>query len=67
MSFIPSLNKNEVNHVLKPVYEDFENKIGKVPGWVKTMAHSPYITKEFVDLFHVIMGEERAINKELKW
>ncbi len=67
MSLIPSLKKDEVNDVLKPVYKDFEKKIGKVPAWVKTMAHSPYITKEFVDFFHVIMGKERAIDKELKW
>ncbi len=66
MAIIPSLEKNEVNEIAREVYEKFEKQTGKVPEWVKVMAHSPKIVKEFTELFKVIMGEGK-IEPLLKW
>jgi len=57
MAIISSLDKGEVNDEAKEVYKKFEEKMGKVPEWVKVMAHSSKIMKEFTELFSVIMGE----------
>ena len=43
MALIPCLEKNEVEEIAKQVYEKFERETGKVPEWVKVMAHSPKI------------------------
>jgi len=66
MALIPSLEKNEVEEIAKKVYEKFEKETGKAPEWVKVMAHSPKILKEFTELFKVIMGEGE-IEPYLKW
>jgi len=66
MALISSLEKDQVNDIAKAVYEQFEEKMGKVPEWVKVMAHRPEILKEFVELFKTIMGEG-TIPQELKW
>lgn len=66
MALIPSLEKDQVEKVAKEVYERFEKETGKVPEWVKVMAHSPKILKEFTELFKVIMGEGK-IKPYLKW
>ena len=66
MALIPSLEKDKVKDVAKPVYEKFEKEMGKVPEWVKVMAHRPEILKEFTELFKVIMGEGE-IKPYLKW
>jgi len=66
MALIPSLEKNEVEDIAKEVYEKFEKETGKVPEWVKVMAHRPEILKEFVELFKAIMGEGK-IGSVLKW
>ncbi len=65
MAIISSLEKNQVEKNLLKIYEEFEEK-GKVPEWVKVMAHSPKIAKEFIELFRVVMGEGE-IEKLLKW
>jgi len=66
MAFIPSLEKDQVEEIAKEVYEKFEKETGKVPEWVKVMAHSPKILKEFTELFKVIMSEGQ-IESYLKW
>jgi len=66
MALIPSLEKNEVEEIARSVYEKFEKETGKAPEWVKVMAHSPKILKEFTELFKVIMGEGK-IAPLLKW
>ncbi len=66
MALIPSLEKNEVEEIAKEVYEKFEKETGKAPEWVKVMAHSPKILKEFTELFKVIMAEGK-IKSYLKW
>jgi len=66
MALISSLEKNQVNKIAKKVYERFEKESGKVPEWVKVMAHRPEILKEFVELFKAIMGEGE-IEPLLKW
>jgi uncharacterized peroxidase-related enzyme len=66
MAIVKSLEKNEVNKTAQNVYEGFEQKTGNVPEWVKTMAHSPKILKEFTELFRTIM-EEGEIDTYLKW
>ena len=66
MAIIPSLEKNQVEEIAKEVYEKFEKQTGKVPEWVKVMAHNPKILKEFTELFKVIMGEGK-IDSLLKW
>ena len=66
MAIIPSLEKNQVEEIAKEVYERFEKQTGKVPEWVKVMAHNPKILKEFTELFKVIMGEGK-IEPLLKW
>jgi len=66
MALISSLEKNQVNEIAKEVYERFEKETGKVPEWVKVMAHRPEILKEFVELFKTIMGPGK-IEPLLKW
>ncbi|MBA7619628.1 hypothetical protein ES703_26967 [subsurface metagenome] len=66
MAIISSLEKNQVDEIAKAVYESFEEKTGKVPEWVKVMAHQPKILKEFTELFKVIMGEGK-IEPLLRW
>ncbi|MCD6115137.1 carboxymuconolactone decarboxylase family protein [bacterium] len=66
MALLPSLEKNEVEEIAKEIYETFEKETGKVPEWVKVMAHRPEILKEFVELFKAIMGKG-TIEPLLKW
>jgi len=66
MALISSLEKNQVNEIAKEVYERFEKETGKVPQWVKVMAHRPEILKEFVELFKAIMCPG-TIEPLLKW
>ena len=66
MAIISSLEKDQVEEVAKAVYEKFEKETGKVPDWVKVMAHNPKILKEFTELFKVIMGEG-DIEPLLRW
>ena len=66
MALINSLEKNQVEETIKEVYEKFEKKTGSVPEWVKVMAHSPKILKEFTELFKVVM-DKNQIEPFLKW
>lgn len=66
MALISSLEKNQVKEIAKEVYEKFEKETGKTPEWVKIMAHSSKILKEFTELFKVIMAEGE-IEPNLKW
>ncbi len=66
MAIIPPLSKKEVNDVAKKVYQKFEKKTGSVPEWVRVMAHSPSILKEFTELFSSVM-KKGEINILLKW
>lgn len=66
MALISSLEKDQVKEAAREVYEKFEKDMGKVPEWVKVMAHRPEIVKEFTELFKVIMGEGK-IERNLKW
>ena len=66
MALIPFLRKDEVEEIAKSVYEKFEKETGKAPEWVKVMAHSPKILKEFTELFKVIMGKG-TVAPFLKW
>lgn len=66
MALISSLEKNQIKEIIISVYEKFEKNTGKVPEWVKVMAHRPQILKKFVELFGAIMGEGE-IESYLKW
>jgi uncharacterized peroxidase-related enzyme len=66
MAIIPSLEKDQVEEPARPVYEKFEKDTGKVPEWVKVMAHDPKVVKEFAELFKVIM-DEGYIKPLLRW
>jgi len=66
MAFISFLEKNQVKEIAKSIFERFEKETGKVPEWVKVMAHRPEILKEFVELFKVIMSQGK-IEPLLKW
>ncbi len=66
MALISSLEKEKVPEIAKGVYEKFEKEMGKIPEWVKVMAHRPEILKEFVELFNVIM-KQGTIEAFLKW
>ncbi len=66
MALISSLEKEQVAEVAKEIYQKFEEETGKVPEWVKVMAHRPEILKEFVELFNVIM-KQGVIDPLLKW
>ncbi len=66
MAIISSLEKDQIEEIAKAIYEKFEKETGKVPEWVKVMAHSPKILKEFTELFKVIMTEGK-IEPYLKW
>jgi len=66
MALISSLEKNKIEEVAKEIYDKFEKDTGKVPEWVKVMAHRPEILKEFIELFKMIMGEGK-IEPLLKW
>ncbi len=66
MTIISSLEKDQVEEAAKAVYEKFEKDTGKVPEWVKVMAHNPKVVKEFTELFKVVMGEG-YIEPLLRW
>ncbi len=66
MALIPTLEKNEVTETVRKIYKKFEEQSGKTPEWVKVMAHSPEIVKEFTGLFNVIMTEGE-VELYLKW
>ena len=66
MAIISSLKKDQVEEIARAVYEKFEKDTGKVPEWVRVMAHNPKIVKEFTELFKVIMGEGK-IDSLLRW
>ena len=66
MAIIKSLEKDQVEEAAKGVYEKFERDTGKVPEWVKVMAHNPKVVKEFTELFKVIM-KEGYIESLLRW
>ena len=66
MAIISSLEKDQVEEIVKAVYEKFEKDTGKVPEWVKVMAHNPKVVKEFTELFKVIM-KEGYIEPLLRW
>ena len=66
MANISFLEKDQIEDIAKEVYEKFEKEAGKVPEWIKVMAHSPKILKEFTELFKVIM-REGEIKSYLKW
>ncbi len=66
MALISSLKEDQVEEIAKEIYEKFKKDTGKVPEWVKVMAHRPEILKEFVELFKVIMGKG-TIDSLLKW
>jgi len=66
MAIISSLEKGQAHEIAKAVYEKFEQNTKEVPEWVKVMAHSPKILKEFTELFKVIM-EKGEIEPYLKW
>ena len=57
MAIISSLEKKQVEEAAKKIYQEFEKETGQAPEWVKVMAYSPKILKEFVELFKVIMRE----------
>ena len=56
MALISSLEKDQVGEIAREVYKKFERETGKTPEWVKVMAHSPEILKEFTELFKTVMG-----------
>ncbi len=66
MAIISSLEKDQIEDVVKNIYEEYEEKGEKVPEWIKVMAHRPEILKEFFELFKTIMGEGE-VEKLLKW
>ncbi len=66
MALIPSLEKNQVEKIIEEIYEKFEKETGKVPEWIKVMAHRPEILKEFTELFKTVMGEGK-VELLLKW
>jgi len=66
MAIISLLEKDQIEEVIKETYENFEKSSGKVPEWVKVMAHCPEILKEFTELFKVIMKEDK-VEPYLKW
>lgn len=66
MAIIPLLEKNNAEEEARGVYERFEKDAGKVPEWVKVMAHNPKVVKEFTELFNVIM-KEGYIAPLLRW
>jgi len=66
MALISSLEKNQVEEIIKTVYEKFEKETDKTPEWIKVMAHRPEILKEFIELFKAIMGEGKIVSF-LKW
>jgi len=66
MAIISSLDKDQASQVVKEIYEDYEKEGKKTPEWIKVMAHSPEILKEFFELFGKIMGKGK-IEDMLKW
>lgn len=66
MAIISGLEKDQTEEPAKVVYEKFEKDTGKVPEWVKVMAHNPKVAKEFTELFKVIM-KEGYIEPFLRW
>lgn len=66
MAIISSLEEDQIKEIAKEVYLKFKKSSGKVPEWVKVMAHSPKILKEFTELFKITMGEGK-IEPLLRW
>lgn len=66
MALISSLEKNQIEEIVREIYEKFEKETGKVPEWIKVMAHRPEILKEFSELFKTIMSAGK-IESFLKW
>ncbi len=66
MAIILGLEKDQAEQEAKGVYDKFEKDTGKVPEWVKVMAHNPKVVKEFTELFSVIM-KEGYIEPLLRW
>lgn len=66
MAIISLLEKDQIEDIIKETYENFEKSSGKVPEWVKAMAHCPEILKEFTELFKTIMKEDK-VEPYLKW
>ena len=66
MAFISSLEKEKTDEIAKAVYESFEQDSGKVPEWVRVMAHDSAILKNFVGLFFAIM-KGGDLEPLLKW
>jgi len=66
MALISSVEKEQASDIAKEIYQKFEEEAGKVPEWVKVMAHRPEILKEFVELFNVTM-KQGVIDPLLKW
>lgn len=66
MALIDPVEKGQANEIAQAVYNNFEEKAGSVPEWVKVMAHRPEILKNFVSLFGSIM-ESGKIERSLKW
>jgi len=66
MALISSLEKEQVENLIKGIYEEYEAKGQRVPEWIKVMAHRPEILKEFTELFRVIMGKGE-LEPEMKW
>ncbi len=56
MALLPALEEDEVGQEAQQVYKEFKKK-GEVPQWVKVMAHNSKITKEFTELFKVVMKQ----------
>lgn len=66
MAIISSLEKENVDEVALAIYESFKKDSGKVPEWVKVMAHNSAILKNFVGLFFAIM-KQGELDPLLKW
>ncbi len=66
MAIISNIEKDKAEEEAKGVYDKFEKDTGKVPEWVKVMAHNPKVVKEFTELFKVVM-KEGYIEPLLRW
>jgi len=66
MALVPSIEKEQADESVRPIYEKFEQDSGSVPAWVKVMSNSPAITASFVPLFKAVMGPG-AVEPLLKW
>lgn len=66
MASIKIIEPNEAQGEVLEIYNHFIKQTGSVPEWAKVMAHKPEILKNFVDLFHAVMGEG-SVDQFLKW